>query len=109
MTRNRDIPLRRPTASSTYNFAGRSGASAFVFDVDAPGTYRLTAGYDDGRPQPETVLAVGTGFISGLFSTIALSGGIALAGTGLAMAIFIVVLLRRRRALQSAARPWPPA
>lgn len=95
-----DIALRRPAASSTYTFSGRSGASAFAFTVDVPGTYRVTAAYDDGRPQPQTVLAVGTGLFSGLFTTIAVSGAIALVGTAVAMIMFIVVLLKRRKALR---------
>ncbi|MCW5748324.1 MAG: hypothetical protein KIT36_19205 [Alphaproteobacteria bacterium] len=105
----RAIAVRRPTGSTSYNFSGRSGQSVLAFDIDAPGTYRLTAGYDDGRTRPQAVLAVGTGFVSGLLATIALSFGIALAGVAVAMVIFIVVLLKRRRALQPAPAPvqWP--
>jgi hypothetical protein len=99
----RDIALRRPAAQSTYSFGGRSGVSMLAFDVEAPGMYRLDAAYDDGRRQPQTVLAVSTGFLGGLFATIAIAGGITLAGVGVAVTIFIVVLLRRRRAMQAAA------
>lgn len=98
-----DIAVRRPSATSRYNFGGRSGFSAFAFDVDAPGTYRLSAAYDDGRQQPQTVLAVGTGFVGNLLSTIGLVLALAFAGTGAGLAILIVVLLKRRRALRGMA------
>lgn len=91
------VPVRRPTGSSTYNFSGRSGTSVLAVNIDMPGRYRLEAGYDDGRHEPRTVLAVGTGFVGGLLSTIALSAAIALAGMAVALLIVIVVLLRRRR------------
>ena len=103
----RTIAVRRPSGSSSYEFGGRSGRSVLAFDIDKPGTYRLTAGYDDGRTQPQAVLAVGTGFVSGLLATIAMSFGIALAGVAAALVIFIVVLLKRRRALQAAPPQWP--
>lgn len=99
----RDVAVKRPTATSQYNYGGRSGFSAFAFDIDAPGTYRLTAAYDDGRREPQTVLAVSTGFIGGLLKTIGLALAIAFGGMAAGLALFIVVLLRRRRALQGVA------
>ncbi len=92
------IAVRRPAGTSQYNFGGRSGFSALVFDVDTPGLYRLEAAYDDGRRQPQTVLAVGTGFVGGLLTTIFLAIGLVFAGLAIAVAIVVVVLLRRRRA-----------
>jgi len=100
----RDIAVKRPGGSSRYDFGGRSGTSVLAFDVDAPGRYRLDAAYDDGRQQPQTVLAVGTGFVSGLLTTIALSLGVAFGGIAIALVIFIVVLLKRRHALMAGAR-----
>jgi hypothetical protein len=93
----REIPLRRPSGSSTYNLRGRSGTSVFAFDVDTPGIYRLTGAYGDGRQEPRTVLAVGTGFLADVVSILAISGGIALAGTAISMTMFIIVLLKRRK------------
>ncbi len=95
----REIATRRPGGSSRYDFGGRSGTSVLAFDVDAPGTYRLEAAYEDGRQQPQTVLAVGTGFVSGLLATIALALGVVFIGIAVAALIFIVVLLKRRRVL----------
>lgn len=92
-----DVALRRPATASRYDFGGRSGISAFAFDIDAPGTYRLTAAYDDGRQQPRTVLAVGTGFVGGLLSTIGLVLAVAFGGIAAGVAIAVVVLLKRRQ------------
>ncbi|MBL8673949.1 MAG: hypothetical protein IPK81_12270 [Rhodospirillales bacterium] len=98
----KSLVVRSPSGSSTYNFGGRSGRSVLAFDVDQPGAYELTAGYDDGRREPRTVLAVGSGFLGALFATIALSMGIAFAGIAAALLIAIITLLRRRRALRAA-------
>ncbi|HKU94580.1 MAG TPA: hypothetical protein VJR58_04860 [Vineibacter sp.] len=105
----RDVTVRQPAGSSRYDFGGRSGTSVLAFNIDAPGRYRLDAAYEDGRQQPQTVLAVGTGFVSGLLTTIALALGVAFGGIAVALAIFIVVLLKRRRALMAATsgNPWP--
>jgi hypothetical protein len=94
----KDIAVKRPTTTANYNFSGRSGTSVLAFDIDAPGTYRLDAAYGDGRQEPQAVLAVGTGFVGGLLITIALALGISFAGIAAALAIFLVVLLKRRRA-----------
>jgi hypothetical protein len=91
------ITLRRPTGTSQYNVNGRSGFSALVFDISTPGKYRLDAAYDDGRQQPQTVLAVGTGFVGGLLTTIFLAIGLFFAGLAAAIALAVVVRLRRRR------------
>jgi len=107
LTTGREIAVRRPGGTSRYDFGGRSGTSVLAFDIDAPGMYRLDAAYEGGRQQPQTVLAVGTGFVSGLLTTIALSLGIAFGGIAIALLIFIVVLLKRRRALTAGAGQVP--
>jgi hypothetical protein len=93
-----EIAVKPPTGSATYNFDGRAGTAVLAFDIGAPGTYRLDAGYADGRLQPQTVLAVGTGFFSGLFAAIALSIGMVLAGIAAAAVLVVVVVLKRQRA-----------
>ncbi|TXL71529.1 hypothetical protein FHP25_29565 [Vineibacter terrae] len=100
----REIAVKRPGGTSNYDFNGRSGISVLAFDIAAPGTYRFDAAYDDGRQGPQTVLAVGTGFVGGLLVTIALALGVCFAGIAAALAIFLVVLLKRRRGLSMAMR-----
>lgn len=91
-----DVPLT--TASSgRYNFGGHTGYSAFDFKAPAAGDYTLAARYD-GAPGPETVLAVGAGFLSSLLGTIFGSLAFAFGGAIVATIIMVGVLVKRRRA-----------
>jgi hypothetical protein len=92
------VALVSPTATSRYNVAGRSGVSLFNFEAAKAGTYRLTAAYDDGRAGPQTVLAVGSGFVGGLLLTILGAFVIMFGGIGGAIAIAVVTFIQRRRA-----------
>jgi hypothetical protein len=96
------IRVSGPAASSRYNFGGRSGVGLFTFEIAAPGTYRLSAAYDDGRAQPRAVLAIGAGFVSSMLAMI--FGGIAFAfaGTIVAVLVAVMVFVKRRKA-----RPMP--
>jgi hypothetical protein len=99
----KEIRVGQPTGTATYSFSGRVGNSVLAFDIDTPGTYRLDGSYEDGRLQPQTVIAVGTGFFSGLFTAIALPIGIGMTGFTAGALILIVVTLKRRRALRGVA------
>jgi hypothetical protein len=97
---NRQVDVRSPSGRQTYDIGGRSGRSVLAFDIDKPGTYRLTAAYDDGRQQPQAVLAVSGTFVGDLLMTIFMALGVAFAGLVGALVIAIVVLIRRRRGLR---------
>jgi hypothetical protein len=99
----RAVPLTSPFAQSSYSFGARAGNSIFSFEIEAPGDYRLTAGYVDGRAGPATVLALGQGFVGRLLTTVFGTIGIGLGGLGAATAIAVVTLLKRRSALRAAA------
>lgn len=92
------VPLMA-SAGSRYTLDGRSGQSLFTFTLTEPGTYRLVARYDDGRPGPQAVLAIARGFMRNLLTTV--FGGLAIAfgSFAIAGAIGIPVGLRRRSAL----------
>ncbi|QCQ98174.1 hypothetical protein [Brevundimonas sp. SGAir0440] len=82
------VPTRTPGASSTYTFGGRQGQSIQAFRIDRAGTYRVSGDYD-GRDGPQAVIAVGQGFMTGMFVTIlsalgAFFGGIFLSVIGVA-------------------------
>jgi hypothetical protein len=98
------VAVTTASMSANYNIPGHRGVSAFQFEAKAAGTYRLSAGYADGTAGPETVLAVGKGFVRKLIGTI--FGGLALAfgGAGLAVAIAVPVFVKRLRAKRAAAR-----
>lgn len=94
----RRIALASPSGTSRYTIAGRAGVSVFTFAAPAQGIYSLTAAYEDGARQPQTVLAVGTGFLTEIFVTVAISLALIFGGIGGAVAIIVAVYLARRRA-----------
>lgn len=59
-----------PASAGTYQFGGRSGSAVLQFDIEQPGEYLLSAAYREGASGPQTVLAVGKGFVGGLVTTI---------------------------------------
>jgi hypothetical protein len=83
--------------SSTYEFGGRSGRSIFDFRIDQPGVYALSAGYPQGQPGPEVVLAVGKDFTTGLFTTILGALALVFGSMGIAVAITLITLLKRSK------------
>jgi hypothetical protein len=92
------LALTSPRATSRYNVSGRSGVSVFAFNVAAPGTYRLTAFYEDGRSEPRTVLAVGSGFVGSILLTVLGAFLIMIVGVGAGVALGVTVYRRRQRA-----------
>jgi len=98
------VPLS--TASGTrYRVGSYAGRSLFNFEVRAPGSYQIAAAYDGGRKEPQTVLAIDRGFVGDFVITILGALAMAFAGMGAAVAISIIVFLKRRRALLAAGRP----
>jgi len=95
------VALTVPGASTSYEIAGRSGASILAFEIAEPGSYRLSAGYDDGRQEPKTVLAIGQGFVAKLFGIILGGLGIGFVSAGIAIAIAVVTYLKRRTAIRA--------
>lgn len=97
------MPLTEPSWSSSYSLGGHTGESVLSFELARPGRYRLSASYPDGRGEPQTVLAVGSGFVSRLLTTIFGVIAIGFASFGAAAAIGVVTFLKRRRAMHAAA------
>jgi hypothetical protein len=91
------LAIEQPRVTSNYEIGGRSGRSVLVFDVTAPGAYRLVAGYPEGEEGSEAVLAVGRGVTGRILSLVFSALGIAFLGV-VAGAIIAVVTYRRRRA-----------
>ena len=92
-----DVPLAS-SGSGRYTFGGHSGFAVFDFTAPAAGPYVVAGRYADASPGPETVLAVGHGFLSSLLWTVFGSLGIAFGGAAIAAAIGVTVLVKRRRA-----------
>ena len=92
------VTLTTPGATSRYNLSSRSGVSVFAFTATKPGAYRLVAAYDNGRNEPQTVLAVGKGFLASILLTVFGALLIMFAGIGGGAAIAVIVFIKRRRA-----------
>lgn len=92
-----DVPLTA-ASSGRYSFSGHTGFSVFDFSAASPGQYVVAGRYADDTPGPQTVIAVGAEFMSGLLTTVFGSLGIAFAGAIVATIITIRTLVRRRRA-----------
>jgi hypothetical protein len=101
-TTGNEIPIVPAAVSQTYTFGSRSGTSAFAFNIAEPGRFRLVAAYEDGRTEPQAVLAIGHDFLAGLMITIL--GSLAIVFAFMAAAVVLVVGVWRRR---KAARPEP--
>ena len=97
------VALTVPGASTSYQIAGRSGVGVLAFEIVEPGSYRLSARYDDGRQEPKTVLAIGRNFVGNLLATIFGSLAIGFASAGIAIAIATVTYLKRRAAIRASA------
>ncbi|MDP6636256.1 MAG: hypothetical protein QGG42_15255 [Phycisphaerae bacterium] len=93
----REIPLHQGSVSTSYSMGSRSGVSIFDFSIDSPGEYVFSAQYPPGRDGPETVMAIGHGFVGQLLVTILGGIGIMFGSLGLAAAIAVVTFVKRRR------------
>ncbi|WP_143276020.1 hypothetical protein [Brevundimonas diminuta] len=91
------VAVSAPMGSSTYSMGGRQGEAINVFSVERAGAYRISADYD-GQEGPQTVIAVGQGFMGQLFATVFMGLGAVFLGMALTVAAVIGVYLARRRA-----------
>lgn len=91
------VKLSLLRGTSRYTVPGRAGYSVYTFDISRPGLYRLAAAYEDGRDRPRTVLAVGSGFVSGILETVMIAMAITLSGIGVAVILFVIVYRARNR------------
>ncbi len=97
-----NVPLVASKTNTRYSVASTAGRSLFDFEARTPGTYQISATYDGGRKEPQTVLAIDRGFVGGLIMTILGAMAIAFGGMGIAVAIAVVVFIKRRRAQRAA-------
>jgi hypothetical protein len=98
LSNEQDIPIGRPSMSTTYNLGGRSGRSILGFRVPADGQYKFVCGYSDGAHAPEAVLAVGAVVGEKILSMVFRSLGEIFGGVGSAVIVFLIVLALRERA-----------
>lgn len=94
------VAVNAPMGSASYTLGGRQGEAINVFDVEQAGAYRISADYD-GAAGPQTVIAVGQGFMGRLFITILSALGAAFLGMILAVTVVVGVYMARRRVRQN--------
>lgn len=94
------ITLSSPSASYSYS-TGKAGIGVLEFTIGQPGHYEISAWYSEGRQGPEIVLAIGKGFGTQLMTTIITCIAILGGSVALAIAIFIITLIKRRRVKQA--------
>ena len=91
-----------PGFSSTYAIGGHSGKSVLAFTIATPGRYRLSAQYVSGNGGPQTVLAVGRGFVGRLIGTIFSAIAAVFAGFLAALVLVLTTYFHRRKMLRAA-------
>jgi hypothetical protein len=98
LSNEQDMPIGRPSISTTYYLGGRSGRSILGFHVPADGQYKFACGYSEHAHGPEAVLAVGAGVGEKIFSMVVRSLAAIFGGVGSAVMVFLIVLALRERA-----------
>lgn len=93
-----EAALAPTTAGSNYNLGGRSGYGVYNFKIERPGVYVLSAEYEEGRGQGDTVLAISHGFIGNLLKTIFGGIGIFFGTVLISVLIVVVTLIKRKKA-----------
>ncbi len=82
---------------TTYSMGSRTGQSITAFNVERPGIYWINTTYPKA-PGPEVVLAVGRGFVEGIFYLVIVAMLILFGSIVIAAIITIVTYTRRRKA-----------
>jgi hypothetical protein len=100
--------MRRASSSITYNLGSRSGRSVLAFDAPEDGVYEFECKYSEDRKGPETVVAVGTGVGERILKMLLTCLGAMFGGVAVAICVFLVVLLLRKRAKKLLGGPVLP-
>ena len=95
-----EIALSAPSGSSTYTLGGRAGRSIWVFSIDKPGNYQISAWYPEGQEGQEVVLAIGSGFTGKIVGTVFSSLAILFGSIAIAVVITVVTAIKREKAIK---------
>jgi hypothetical protein len=95
-----------PDYVKTNNYTNRERTGVLIHSIviDEPGTYAFSCRYEDGRSEPEIVLAVGPNFVWEFFGiatrtvVVAAAGLAVLLGSGaVAVVVMIIIAVKRRQ------------
>jgi hypothetical protein len=95
-----EIALSSPSGSSTYTLGGRAGRSLWVFSIDKPGNYQISAWYPEAQEGQEVVLAIGSGFTGKIVGTVFSSLAILFGSIAIAVVITVVTAIKREKAIK---------
>ncbi len=96
------VPISPASSASHYDIGGRAGRSAFDFQIDEAGVYRLEADYAEGQTGPKLILAVSKGFVGDILFTVFLGIAILLGSMIVSVAITVITILKRQKAARAA-------
>jgi hypothetical protein len=112
-----DIPVHRASLNETYNLNGRTGRSVLQFHISKPGSYKVSASYDDNEKHEDAVFAVGNAQIGRfVFLIFAMILSAFIFGGGALLVIILIEVrrsssarkLRTASAIPGAMAPPPP-
>lgn len=93
-----EVQLVPNSGGATYTFGSREGRSIYSFAATAPGEYRITGTWPDGRGERKVVLGVESGLIGGMARMVGGAIGMAFGGLAIAGILVIVTVLQRQKA-----------
>ena len=99
----RNIPIAPASSSATYTTGSFAGRSLFEFTAPAAGVYTLTAEYSGVPAAPQSVLAIGQGFMKDILVSIIkmfVAIGTLVLSLLLSILIFVLTLIRRSQAIR---------
>lgn len=103
-TGGREIPVEAVSIASRYNVAGQTGFGVLQFSIPEEGDYTISAEYREKSASNRALLSIRKDYLGGLFGSIVLAVFASLAGTFLAMAIFLRTLWKRRTLMMQGVR-----
>lgn len=91
------ITLDYPSVESSYTFSNKAGYSIFEFEIVEPGTYLLTAEYDENVEASEIVVAIDYGLFGGFVVILLGSLGLLLVGVVLSLVIAYAIYKLKKK------------
>jgi hypothetical protein len=93
------------TMNETYAVGGRAGRALFVLRVPQAGAYELDCASPPPVVSPPVTLAIGGNVVWGIVGTVMWSMALLLGAIAVAVALTVVIAIRRERGAKAASQP----